>query len=107
MLSFSPHECFPSRFAPHNPEFSASFRWKLIFFFAEVPCSFDDLMACTEQKILERSKKMYYVLPQYARGHYSNLGFALLGRALGTPSSPPSHSASPLGNPALTFPFPL
>jgi len=25
---------------------------------------------------------MYYVLPQYARGHYSNLGFALLGRAL-------------------------
>jgi CubicO group peptidase (beta-lactamase class C family) len=49
----------------------------------ELPCSMDRIAECTESVVLERLKKMAYILPQYQTGHYSNLGVALLGGALG------------------------
>eukprot|EP01132_Coremiostelium_polycephalum_P004350 gene4350-5444_t len=51
----------------------------------EVPCNFEDLPdkhKCSEKVVMERLAKMYLILPQYHTPHYSNLGFALLGRSL-------------------------
>ena len=45
----------------------------------ENPCGW---LACNLTVMLNMLSQQYTVLPQYARPHYSNLGFTLLGRAL-------------------------
>lgn len=37
---------------------------------------------CSEDEILAALSQQYVLMPQYYRPHYSNLGIALLGRAL-------------------------
>lgn len=49
----------------------------------ELPCPWFKLGSCPEEVVLEKLKSEAYIQPQYYRGHYSNLGIALLGRAIG------------------------
>jgi len=55
----------------------------------EVPCTEEEIetQTCTGEKILDRLANRILVLPQNTKGHYSNLGFAILGRALEKASS--------------------
>jgi CubicO group peptidase (beta-lactamase class C family) len=48
----------------------------------EVPCDWERMNECGEQQILSRVANQLLLYPQYTHPHYSNLGLALLGRAL-------------------------
>jgi len=48
----------------------------------EVPCTWFEMAQCTEAEILANLSQTYLLFPQYNTPHYSNLGIALLGRAL-------------------------
>lgn len=45
----------------------------------ENPCDLN----CTEAQVLAKVAEQFLIYPQYTRPHYSNLGYALLGRAVG------------------------
>eukprot|EP01114_Cavostelium_apophysatum_P020226 TRINITY_DN6724_c0_g1_i1.p1 TRINITY_DN6724_c0_g1~~TRINITY_DN6724_c0_g1_i1.p1 ORF type:complete len:512 (-),score=105.75 TRINITY_DN6724_c0_g1_i1:76-1611(-) len=49
---------------------------------SEIPVDAYDMANYTQAEILERIAQTYLLFPQYGTPHYSNLGIALLGRAL-------------------------
>ena len=73
------------------------------------PCSFDG-RACSEEEVLQVLNGTLPVLPPNRRFHYSNLGIALLGRALGHAAGEAEyeqliaeHITTPLGMANATF----
>lgn len=63
------------------------------------PCSLDEEQ-CTEDDVLRLLHAALPVLPPYRRFHYSNLGIALLGRALAHAATVSNKPAWPLHSPS-------
>jgi len=76
----------------------------------EIPCTFDEFpQMCTEDVVLYRLATRRMIAPQNTKPHYSNLGLALLGRALEKASATvyedfvQRHIINPLGMPTCTL----